>query len=273
NNVEAGESQPWGFEADTGTKSGTLSQPLTCTSCHNPHGSANYRIFRESINNRIVSVLAYYGGALTNQEGGRGLELGTPADKYTKEYYASTALDDTGGYQPQFSLALQAGDPTLNGFALLCGACHSSYPSSSAKSIPGGAQNPWGITKYRHRMEMQFSDWNSPKYGGVVPCQPETNPYNPATGGCGGVGALPALRLASNNSGVNNEIVTCLTCHRAHGTATNMSGFALSSAFGGSSPDSISPAQQADSQITGGTSKSMLLFTDNRAMCEACHQW
>ena len=56
-----------------GEKAGTLSQPLTCTSCHNPHGSPNYRMFRESINNRTVSVLAFYGSAL--RESARGYLL------------------------------------------------------------------------------------------------------------------------------------------------------------------------------------------------------
>ncbi|MFN8526068.1 MAG: cytochrome c3 family protein [Chloroflexota bacterium] len=271
--AETGESQPWGYLADTGTKAGTLSQPLTCTSCHNPHGSANYRILREGINSRVVSVLAFYGGAFTKQEGGRGLEAGTPANKYTAEYYASEGLESSGGYQPQLSIARFAGDETANGSALLCGACHSSYPSSSAKSIPGGTLNPWGITRYRHRTEMQYDEWNSPKWNGKVPCHPENGPFNPGTQNCApGPGQLPALRLASNTLQAN-DMVTCLTCHRAHGTATVMSGFALSTAFGGSSPDPLSPAQQADPQITGGVSKSMLLFADNRAMCEACHQW
>lgn len=261
---DPGESQPWGYLADTGTKNGTLSQPLTCTSCHNPHGSANYRMFRESINSYKVSVLAFYSGNFTANEGARGLETGAPADKYTAEYYGSAGLLASGGYRPDVTVT-NAGDQNLNGFALLCGACHTTYPSSSAKSIPGSTQNPWGITKYRHRMEMNFTDWNSPKYGGVVPCNPETGPYNPSNGTCGGVGQLPALRLASN-AAFSNEIVTCVTCHRAHGTATQMSGWALSSALGGSSPDPISPAQTA-------SSTSMLLFTDNRAMCEACHQW
>lgn len=270
---ETGESQPWGYLADTGTKSGTLSQPLTCTSCHNPHGSANYRIIREVVNTRNVSVLAFYSGAFTKQEGAAGLETGAPADKYIVEYYGSEGLESTGGYQPTGSIARFAGDPTANGFALLCGSCHSSYPSSSAKSIPGGTQNPWNITKYRHRTEMQYDEWNSPKWNGKVPCQPETGPFNPRTQDCGtGAGQLPALRLASNTAQAN-EIVTCLTCHRAHGTATQMVGVALSTAFGGTSPDPLSPAQQADTQITGGVSKSMLLYTDNRAMCEACHQW
>ncbi|MBI3968614.1 MAG: cytochrome c3 family protein [Chloroflexi bacterium] len=272
-----GETEPWGYYARTGEKNYYLGRALTCTSCHNPHGSPNYRILRQRVNGYRVSVLAYAINAdgadgFTKQEGGPGLDApnypNIPSDKYVTEYYGSAGLEATGGYQPMSGLASQAGDPALNGFALLCGACHTTYPSSNAKTIP--VDDPWGLgtnpAKYRHRTEMRYDLWQSSKYGGPVPNNPETNPYDP------GSGALPALRLASNTTDLN-KIVTCLTCHRAHGTATQVTGFALSSVFGGSSPDPLSPAQQNDAQIAGGGSVSTLLYTDNRAMCEACHQW
>ena len=47
-----------------------------------------------------------------------------------------------------------------------------------------------------------------------------------------------------------------------------MAGFALWNAYGGASPDEVSPAQE-----NGTDMSSTLLFTDNRGFCEACHQW
>ncbi|MBI4493289.1 MAG: hypothetical protein HY690_10925 [Chloroflexi bacterium] len=305
--------QPWGFKNDTGVKDGTLSADLTCTSCHNPHGSANYRIFKERLHSgtseRVVSVLAYYSTPVAtvgvgtptivpvttpfikNEGNVRGLEFGAPDNKYVSEYYGSNGLEGSGGFRPTMGtiaggtpVALLAdgtpvatpGSVDTNGFALLCGGCHWSYASAGAKNLPsvstGAGWTISALTKYRHRIEMPYTDWSSPKLGASVNCNPETGPYNPSDATCTS-STLPALRLASNASNAN-KMVTCLTCHRAHGSASSMTGWALKDTFsGGSSPDEISPAQMADTRISGGTSKSMLLYTDNRAMCEACHQW
>ncbi|MBI3968615.1 MAG: cytochrome c3 family protein, partial [Chloroflexi bacterium] len=275
---DPGESQPWGYQARTGEKSGVLAQPLTCTSCHNPHGSPNYRMLLEQVNSFTVSVLAYGSKqdgttGFTKQEGGPGLDTpnypNIPSNKYVADYYGSTGeidsaggVSETGGYQPTTSLASQPGDPAKNAFALLCGACHTTYPSNWGRGLP--PDDPYGLAnspaKYRHRTEMRYDRWLSPKYDdNPVPNNPETNPYNP------GSGPLPPLRLASNGI-FPNKIVTCLTCHRAHGTATQMTGWALSTALGGSSPDELSPAQTS-------ASRSTLLVLSNREMCEACHQW
>ncbi len=496
---DPGQSKPWGYLTETGAKGSDLPDtPLTCTSCHNPHGSPNYRIIKEAVNSFTVSVLAYdpsvgVGPAgFTKQEGNtHGLE-GAAADKYVKDYYGSAGLAPTGGSRLLMTQAtatsMKPGDPAMNGVALLCGSCHTSYPSSGANTLqigqggtasvsavtvtPAGANTPpagttsgtfsgprntgykvkvaavdgvgkvtwvqistdngatygparsiapaaafslgdgFGLSltiadavgavvndtysftattaqtnvytnsgsamtlaanpnKYRHKTEMPYTDWPSPKYNpitttGKVPCNPETGPYKPTwawngiregTAGtnvaaaCGLATAtdvygsefaatqtLPSLRLASNGTDTN-AVVTCLTCHRAHGTATSMTGFALTKyvrvADGGTLPpgyaevtatkpvrpteawkdtsgvwwtinqaawtagapgapwtvtdawalqdptldagNQLSPAQRVDAALgvtaNGGTSTSMLLYTNNRGMCEGCHQW
>ncbi|RME46967.1 MAG: hypothetical protein D6796_08290 [Caldilineae bacterium] len=47
----------WGNGGIRGERS-PLAAPLTCISCHDPHGSANYRLLREFINGRPVRVEA-----------------------------------------------------------------------------------------------------------------------------------------------------------------------------------------------------------------------
>jgi len=47
----------WGNGGVRGETS-LLDSPLTCISCHDPHGSDNYRLLRESINGRLVRVEA-----------------------------------------------------------------------------------------------------------------------------------------------------------------------------------------------------------------------
>ncbi|HKZ51429.1 MAG TPA: cytochrome c3 family protein, partial [Dehalococcoidia bacterium] len=83
---------PWGYNSNTGQNTNALINPLQCTSCHNPHGTANYRLLKQTVNSQTVNVKAWYSGAFTKDEGGAGISGGTqPADKYAKEYYGSEA--------------------------------------------------------------------------------------------------------------------------------------------------------------------------------------
>ncbi len=230
---------PWGFNANTGQNSNSLASPLQCTSCHNPHGTGNYRLLKESINGNDVVALAYFGGSFTKDEGAAGFEAGAPADKYTREYYGSAG---TGG------APTTAGQGSL---ASLCGACHTAYPSDGASV----GYTAGGTTHYRHKTEMAYTDWTNPETGGPASQNPELNPLT----------GFPALRLASNGS-ETDTIVTCLTCHRVHGSTSTMSGYALTQGLGGLGDNDLTPSQSA-------TSTSTLLYTDNRGMCEACHQW
>lgn len=280
---------PWGFDptggtSNTGLEINTLVNPLQCTSCHNPHGSANYRILKEKLNNVNVNVKVWFDGGFSKQEGGRGLEgvAGTeaqvgggtanyPTNKYVTEWYGSSGAGGTGM-------------PALGGgVSSLCGSCHTAYPSTDAEVAYTGG----GVTHYRHKTEMPYTDWTNPDLGTAVGHNPETDPLqNP-----GGAGSFPPLRLASNASQANT-IVQCLTCHRVHGTSTTMNGYALKSdvaadpaftaeleaLFGtapgdyvGTGDPDLTPSQRAEED--GSLSLSTLLFTDNRGMCQACHGW
>ena len=234
---------PWGYNtANTGQNTDAMASALQCSSCHNPHGNTNYRLLRETINAQTVVVKSYFAGSFVATEGSRGLEAGAPADKYTVDYYGSQG----GG-----------GAPTGGGGSMssLCGACHTAYPSTGAAV----ASTAGGVTHYRHTTEMPYTWWTNPQTS-----SPSDNPETQPGGGFDFTG-FPALRLASNG-GQADTIVTCLTCHRAHGTSATMSGWAASTTAGGLNPYEVSAAQTAISTST-------LLFTDNRGMCQACHQW
>lgn len=241
---------PWGFgaTANTGQNPNALTSALQCTSCHNPHGTSNYRLLKETVNGSTVVVRAYYSSAFTKDEGARGLEAGAPADKYTSEYYGSAG---TGG------APTTAGQGSVSS---LCGACHTAYPSAGASV----ALNAGGVTHYRHKTEMPFTDWANPETS-LSPDNPETN----------GLAGFPVLRLASSAT-ETDTIVSCLTCHRVHGTASAMDGYALMAQFGGLADDDLTPSQTsalAGADGSASLSNSTLLWTDNRGMCEACHQW
>ena len=329
--------KPWGYGGsgvatylsnatatnNTGGDQNTLgaSAPLQCTSCHNPHGSTNYRMLKNTINGNNVRVRAYYSG-FVNNEGARGLEAGAPADKYTQEYYGSTGDADANSTSGSASA-------TSYGIATLCGSCHTAYPSGGAtvsltapalstitytgqvgdftvgetitggtsgktaaivvdadagttgtlslRAVSGAFANPETITggtsgatattssllttpnavHYRHATEKPIT--GRPGCGASGTCDGTQNPEETP------LPLFDTLRLASSGS-ATNEYVVCLTCHRVHGTASTMSGYALKASLGGSGEEDLTP-----SQFTGSTST--LLYTNNRGMCEGCHRW
>ena len=278
--------QPWGYQTNTGLKSGNLSSPLQCTSCHNPHGTNNYRLLKETLNASypLVRVAFNASGATTTlalmkDEGGPGLSpvLWQPSDKYTKEYYASSG---DGGTGVTGSTGPQTG--TGNGIASLCGACHEAYPSTGA----GVPNNQGGVTHFKHVTEKSYLAWANPELGQTYRLNPETGAVAPGnTGGDTGVlTGFPRLRLAPDldDASATNTVVSCLTCHRVHGSSSTMSGYALMKTIGGTSTGglgddtgvaALTPSQMLDETMPGGMSTSTLLYTNNRGMCQACHQW
>jgi len=209
---------------------------LACASCHNPHGNTNYRMLNISVNGYAVNVKAKDGGTVRADEGGnRGLE-GTPVTgKYTQDYYYS------GGQ----NLGATVTDSEAN-IASFCSACHTAYPSNSATT--GLLAN--SVTHFRHKTEIAL---NATWVGCGSTCANATQ--NPEDGTAPKF--TTKLRLADNAT-TANEVVTCLTCHRAHGSAASMSGNALLG---------------TGTQGGGFTNDSSLLYLDNRGVCEVCHQW
>lgn len=254
--------QPWGFVSDgtratyaaggitpgdgttpknTGQRAAATSIPaLECVSCHDPHGSSNYRILNDTVNGFAVNVKAQVTlGTRVADEGARGLETGAPADKYTGDHYYS------GGQ----NLGAVITD-TQSNIASFCSACHTAYPSDDAMAglIAGG------VTHFRHKTEAAIAGRVGP--GGSKCGTPTGNCTHPENTGLGGL----TLRLADTNA-TANEVVTCLTCHRAHGTAAGMTGYALTS-------------EGTQNTGAGGVATdSSLLYLDNRGVCQVCHQW
>jgi predicted CXXCH cytochrome family protein len=229
----AGSAAAWGWTgvntgqtgAMTGTtQTGTLNGGLTCVSCHNPHGSDNYRILQEKIGLSTPQVQAFYLGSFTANEGGEGsFGPGRPALKYVEEFYGSFP-----------------GQSSVDSF---CGACHSAYAVGGDGNSTLGLLG--GVTHYRHATEETYSDYISPE--GEVQPNPETSPLVAGDGT-----TYPALRLASAGVGSEDQELTCLTCHFAHGT---------SAAWTNAHHDAPSAA--------GDTA---LMYLDNVGVCQACHR-
>ena len=228
-----------------------LANMLECTSCHNPHGGSNYRMLNNLINTYPVNVKAWDNSATEYNEGvgasetlRRGLDgaTGGAASKYTDSYERYYS----GGAN---SLGVTISDAQAN-MTSFCSACHTAYASDVAST----GLTAQSVTTYRHTTEKAVTGRPGCATG---TCDDTTNPED----GASRLYSTPILRLASKDSTTfSNEYSSCLTCHRAHGTTTAMSGSYSQSA-----------AVATGGGVTAG--KSSLLFLDNRGVCQVCHQW
>ncbi|MBU4557231.1 MAG: hypothetical protein KJ747_10215, partial [Actinobacteria bacterium] len=94
---------------------------------------------------------------------------------------------------------------------------------------------------------------------------------------------IPLETDASGSSNFYQNYIGCLTCHRAHGSSTDMTGWAAASlatntvgtwvpvrdAIPGVDPDKI--GEPGISGETSATGSSALLRADNRGVCNRCH--
>lgn len=237
---------------------------MDCATCHDPHGSANYRILKSLVNGNYV--------------GGYVASATAPSDPTPDGYVSSVEtgwpdkgfrLHKPGGYplyQPNYTTPMYAkgydmatgvenADKGMSGW---CAGCHSTYVGNSTKTFTNSlgivyqslastynAGDGAGYTlRHRHPINVQLASYNS-----------TATPLNVA-----GL-ALPVSNDSSETGKPTTEAsdwVECLTCHRAHGTIAKMTGFSVDTSGSGLPP------------FVSGT-PSALLRMDNRGVCENCH--
>jgi hypothetical protein len=264
--------QPPNFMPGTGN-----SIKMDCATCHDPHGSANYRILKAVVNGNTVGgytpnanpVDPTPDGFVSSVETGwpvNGFRLHTTYPAYQPNY---TAPMYAKGYNMS-SATLGNGATGLNankGMSGWCSGCHSTYlgpvvtttvGSTSYQSFAStyNAGDGGGLAvRHKHPINVPLDNYNGPDKSSMIVTDT----------------TLP-LAHSINEQGaptnVKGDWIECLTCHRAHGTAANMTGWASNAGAASiMSTDSVARNNFPASNPV----PSALLRYDNRGVCERCH--
>lgn len=254
---------------------------MTCSTCHDVHGSSNYRLLKDIVNGYtvggydgsvdpvnpvplpwVVSAEPGYPGMgwLLHEPGASQVSTYTP--DYTDPMYAK-APDRDGD-----------GDPdTDKGMSGWCAACHTQYLQDTGAVYAGtgydatdmssltasetlgyNSLDGWGAAvRHRHPVNVELAN-----FAGVRSLVLTDNPlplaHDPAAVDSDGSGAI--------NDG--DDWIDCLTCHVAHGSKATMEGYA-------NVADSTDPLPDSGTGGIPPAGDNALLRLNNRGVCEVCH--
>ncbi len=111
----------WGSYSGTGDSPKTWGL-FTCIDCHDPHGSSNYRILRDSVNNNVT--VGGYVGTGTPNPWVVSNEIGYPMCGWDKGPSGATEITN---YQPSYTSPKWANSGANTGISNWCAGCHTSY--------------------------------------------------------------------------------------------------------------------------------------------------
>ena len=232
---------------------------MTCGSCHDVHGSSNYRLLKDVVNN--VTVGGYLNDDPVNPTPDPFVISNEP--NYPEEGWR---LADAGAaqmalYEPNYTTPMYAkapGDDPAKGISAWCAACHTQYVNEMSVYDANDSFdfNQWGYTeRYRHPVNVPLSNYKN-----------AARPLNIDLLSLRGDLPVAASFGAPVNTWAEDNWVDCLTCHRAHGSDAEMVGFATDQDEGWiTSWDTEGP------QIQYPGTKNAFLRLDNRGVCQQCH--
>jgi hypothetical protein len=207
------------------------------------------------------------GADASNTAGGflRGAAGQAQVDAYRPNYTGDSQL---------LNITSQSANKSLS---VWCSSCHTGYRQTSAATtvttnfgiyeanpLTGGQVG--ALQRHFHPVDVTLEKGYGP------------NRSLPAT-----VGSyphwVPLEKAPSGSAQYWKNYIGCMTCHRAHGTSTVMSGWSAShletNTLGYWTPvQDATPGVSPDKQVAGGSpavGSSALLRTNNRGICERCH--
>jgi len=251
---------------------------LTCTNCHDPHGSSNYRLLKDSVNGNAV-------GGYTDAGDPTGMVFSTEigyddvyADNGWLKHEAGQA--QVANYRPNYTSGSSQIRSGVAGASLSawCSGCHEEYDEQSSdydyspyeSNFAGGAA-VGNETRHRHPVDITLQQGDT-----ILQVKAQATATTPGTEDR----KIP-LEVNPGTGNVRQYQVGCLTCHFAHGSGAAMSGWAAAHLESSTAdPSILIPVRDAvagvdpdKDDVVGGavTGSSALLRTDNRGVCERCH--
>lgn len=248
---------------------------MDCATCHDPHGSPNYRILKAYANGNYVGGYQASGDPLDPDPDGwvSSVETGWPINGFRLH----TAYPN---YQPDYTTARYAKGYDMRtvttatpataerfeqGMSGWCAGCHSTYlraaevftksdgsTYSASASIYDAGDGSGLALRHRHPINVPLSNYDGPDQASMI----VTTQVLPLA---------HDLDEQGTQANESSDWIECLTCHRAHGVSSIMTGYA-SAAGAASVLDTDAVARNLFP-----ASDSALLRRDNRGVCEVCH--
>jgi predicted CXXCH cytochrome family protein len=218
---------------------------MDCGSCHDVHGSSNYRLLKDKVYGVTV------GGYDTSSNPTPYVvsnETNFPAGGFRLHVDAIGA-----GYRPNYTTPMYRkplDNSPQKGMSGWCVGCHTFYMGDSASiATTYNAGDGFGsVERHRHPINVPLSNFNGPRSLDVT-----TN-----------AAPLPLAHDPGETTAEANDWIDCMTCHYAHGTTAIMTGYA----------NVRDPADMVPDSGYGGvppTDDSALLRFNNRYVCQNCH--
>lgn len=247
----------------------TIPIVMDCATCHDTHGTSNYRLLKAEVFGNTVGGYATTGPTPENpdpQAWVQSIEEGWPNGGFRLH------TDYSATYKPNYTAARYAKGYTVTGgtsgalntargMSAWCAGCHATYTNNSGTvadaTAPYNAGDGLGfLTRHRHPVNVPMSNFMGLGDTSVIVATQQLPLAHELGEQVSGAGA-PALE--------DSDWVECLSCHRAHGVSSTMTGWANEKAD--------LPNDEIPSFITksGTNVPSALLRLDERGVCQSCH--
>jgi hypothetical protein len=269
---------------------------ISCASCHDTHGSSNWRLLKDV----VAGIDPQSGDPAGITVGGYdGDGNPTPWVISTEQGYPTGGwllggdrMSQYVDYYPDFTdprYAKAPGEDVNKGISGWCAACHTQMNTAGDSGVIFDTDGIWDgdflaevydandgfglVERHRHPTNVEMSEYAGASpllldYEGVRLVPLGNDITDQAT-----VGTATDLTLT-------NEItdwVDCLSCHVAHGSGAVMEGYASVADSTNPQPDTGTKVVQIDEDtiVTVGSVPpdygNALLRLDNRGTCQACH--